>query len=139
MLDNLPNHFNIYLDLILCQIDTYSWARERDKCDMNPCEGVHRNSETARTRYIEDWEYNLIHKLAQDSGTPYLSPAMELAYLCRARRNEVFSLTRSDVTEKGVYINRTKGSLPEFTQWSPRLKEAVKNAQAINKTTHRRV
>ena len=110
----------------------YSWARERDFCSTNPCQGVRRNSEAARDRYVQDWEYQLVHKLAQQSSYPYIAVAMELSYLCRARQSEVFDLTLNDISDEGVFINRTKGSLPEVTIWTPRLRAAIQSAKAIN-------
>ena len=111
----------------------FSWAKERDMVLTNPCRGVRRNKEQARDRYIEDWEYRLVYDLAKRSGSPYLCPLMELSYLCRARKKEVINLKNVDVTEGGILIRRTKGSLPELTLYSDRLKAAIQSARNINK------
>jgi len=123
----------------------FSWAYERDLCKSNPCKGVRKNKAPSRDRYIEDYEYDLVYELAPD----YIKAMMELAYLCRARRGEVScrkqvktkheikvidtGLTVKDVNEKGVYVHRTKGSLPEVTLWTERLEAAIKLAKSINK------
>ena len=61
------------------------------------------------------------------------APAMEIAYLCRARRGEIFNLTKSDEKEEGLFIARTKGSIPEITLWNNRLRAAVELAKSHNK------
>lgn len=111
----------------------FNWGIERfDSVTANPCLGVKLNKQTARTRYIEDWEYELVLTVARSMRTPYFAPAMELAYLCRARRDEVFSLTTADEGEDGLFLKRTKGSNSEITAWTPRLKMAVSEAKKLN-------
>lgn len=120
----------------------FGWAFERDFCTSNPCRGVRKNPERSRTRYIEDWEYELVYNLALNSGTKYIAAMMEIAYLCRARRIEISERNRGidygikmnqiDKT-KGIYIHREKGSLPEWTLWSERLKDAIKLCRSINR------
>ncbi len=94
----------------------------------NPCMGVTLNSEEARTRLVTPAEYGAAHGLA----TGYLAIMMELAYLCRARRGEITALRRSDETEDGLRLVRSKGSEGEITAWSPRLRAAVDAAKAWN-------
>ena len=107
----------------------FSWGYERGHCRTNPCKGVRLNKETARTRLVE---YDLVYKIALEMKSIF-TPAMEIAYLCRARRGEIFNLTRSDEKEEGLYIARTKGSIPEITLWNDRLRLAVKLAKRHNK------
>lgn len=109
----------------------YGWAYERDIVTGNPCKGVRRNPEKSRTRLITDQEYNTL--LEETKGT-MLNPAIRIAYLCRARREEVFSLTFDKISDqKGVYVDRSKGSLPEWTSWSDELKAAIDSALKIRK------
>ena len=110
----------------------WNWALNRyENLPENPCVGVELNEETPRDRYIEDWEYELVFSVANSMRCPYFAPAMELAYLCRARRIEVFGFKNSDVREEGLYLARAKGSLAEITRWSPRLTEAHRMCQRI--------
>lgn len=106
----------------------FSWAFARDICKSNPCKGVRLNPETPRTRLVEPWEYELVYNIALEMDS-IMAPAMEIAFLCRARRIEVFNLTRADIKEDGLYIHRTKGSLPEITLWNDRLRQAVELAK----------
>jgi len=106
-----------------------SWAVEQGHLQSNPAAGVRRNREESRTRYIYDWELELVEYHAQD----YVAVMMELAYLLRARWQEVASLDRRrHILEEGVWVERTKRSESEITRWSPRLRDAVNAAQSIN-------
>jgi integrase len=104
----------------------WNWALNRyENIPENPCIGVPLNKQVPRTRYIEDWEYDLVFSTAKSMQAPYFAPAMELSYLCRARRSEVFQLSKEDLIDKGVFLNRGKGSKSEITLWTPRLHAAV--------------
>ena len=50
---------------------------------------------------------------------------MKLAYLCRLRRAEILSATRSQILEDGFDMKQTKGSSNAITLWSHRLIDAV--------------
>jgi len=103
----------------------WNWAIERDKITIpNPCERVKRNKESARTRYVSEDEYKAVYELA--AKYPYLQPAMELAYLCRMRRCEILASTRKQILPEGFDTLRAKGSRDAITEWSPRLRQAVK-------------
>lgn len=107
----------------------FSWAVEREYVERNPCKGVRLFSVQPRTRYVEDWEFDLVQGMAPD----YVAVAMELAYLMRARRGEVLALKREHVTEKGIFLQRSKASESEVTLWTDRLTDAHKAACAINR------
>ncbi|WP_299945874.1 hypothetical protein [uncultured Microbulbifer sp.] len=110
----------------------FNWGRQRlSPVKFNPCEGVTRNKETSRDRYIEDWEYALVYQVAASMRTPIFAPAMELAYLCRARRGEVFAFTELDIQRQGLYLRRGKGSKNEITAMSDRLQAAIANCRQI--------
>lgn len=107
----------------------WNWARARDIVILpNPCVGVDKNAEVRRDRYVTDAEFDAIYKRA--TGAWYLRPAMELAYLCLLRLNEVLGLTWADVSDEGVRCARLKGSRTTHVTWSPRLREAVDQCKA---------
>lgn len=111
----------------------FTWGEERYPIvKSNPCAGVRRNKEESRDRFIEDWEYAVTYACAESMRNPIFAPAMELAYLCRARRDEIFSLTERNLKKDGVHLIRGKGSDDEITAWSPRLREAIAEAKRIN-------
>jgi integrase len=98
-------------------LEWYDWLNE------NPCKGVKLNPEKSRTTYITDAQYEA--KLALCSPRSFLPLAMELAYLCRLRANEVYAIKREHIEERGLRVFRGKGSLGELTLWTPRLRAAV--------------
>jgi integrase len=103
----------------------WNWAANRyEHIPENPCVGVELNTETARTRYVEPQEYAAIHALT--SG--WVTWAMELAYICRARRMEILSLRVSDILPEGLRLERGKKSKGEITKWTPRLRAAIAGA-----------
>ncbi len=111
----------------------FSWGEERyPVVTTNPCKGVRKNSEASRTRYIEDWEYYVTYCCAVSMRNPMMALAMEISYLCAARRYEVFSLTSKNVRKEGIWLQRGKGSEDEITRWSDRLREAVEGCRQIN-------
>lgn len=110
----------------------YSWARQYiDEVTENPCVGVDLNKESPRDRYITHDEYDLVYKIAKAGNVKYIPIAMELAYLCRARLNEILAMIHSDILEQGVYLRRGKGSESEVTEWTPRLRQAVNEAMQL--------
>lgn len=105
----------------------YSWAVERDMAKANPCSSVTRNREQARTRYITDDEYALVYDLAPT----YIKAAMEIAYLCMARRQDALNLVKSNLLEKGIYIRQGKTGKQQIKLWSERLVAAIELATSI--------
>lgn len=100
----------------------YSWGCERDLVSSNPCKSVKRNKKGKRKHYVEDVDYNKALELASPD---YLSLFMELAYLCRLRKNEVLKLTRAAIKDEGLLVDRGKGSKGSLITWTPRLQDVV--------------
>lgn len=112
----------------------WNWGSQRYKQvpEANPCAGVKLNKETARTRYVEDWEYQLVQDIIlKTTRSPYLAVMMEIAYLCRARCSEVRNLKESDIQGDTLRLVRGKGSTGELTRISPRLREALDQASTL--------
>jgi integrase len=111
----------------------WNWGLQRYATvpDPNPCLGVDLNKEEARDRYVTDEEYTIGYSVAKSMRVPYFAPAMELAYLCRARRVEVFGLTEDDCLPEGIHLRRTKGSRGEIVRWVPRLQAAIAACRSI--------
>ena len=111
----------------------WNWASQRfeNVPEKNPCIGVSLNKERPRDRYVDNKDYNLVYNVALGMRVPFFAYAMELAYLCRARRSEVFAFTLDDVLDEGLLLRRSKGSMDEITLWTPRLKAAVAGCRTI--------
>lgn len=109
----------------------FAWAYERDKLPKNPAKGVRRNTETPRSLYVTDAMYSAVYEKA---GSPwYIRPAMEIAYICRARKSEVLGLTLNDCLPEGLRIRRLKGSKTNVIRWSPRLRAAVDTCRSLDR------
>jgi integrase len=111
----------------------FGWGYERNIVTVNPVLGIKKHKEKPRSRYIEDWEFDLVYKIALESSYPWVAPMMEIAYLCRMRAIEVRSLTESDLLKEGLFVERRKDSMNEITKWSPRLRKAVSDAISLRK------
>ena len=109
----------------------WNWALERDLVNLpNPCGGVRRNPESPRGRYVTDTEYEAVYTLA-GNGPPYIRPMMELAYLCRMRKGEILRSNKKDIQFDGFNTRRMKGSRDSITEWSDRLRMAIKAVDAL--------
>lgn len=109
----------------------WSWARERYQVPVNPCAEVRPNKETPRSHYIEHSEFRQARKLAP----LWLALAMDLSYICRARRGEVLALTYDDVASDGLLLRRSKGSSSELTLWTPSLRKVIEESRDLPAST----
>lgn len=111
----------------------FGWLREQNaNIELNPATGIKKFKEESRAVYIEDDAYDKLLKAAFVSSRPYLAPAMEIAYLCGLRRHEVIKLDMEDITDKGLFIRRGKGSKNEITEISERLQKAIDYAISLH-------
>ena len=104
----------------------WNWAEERHSIPPNPCSNVTPNDESPRDRYIEHAEY----QEALGHAPPWLKIAMELAYICRARRAEVLALTYDDFIDGDLYLERSKKSQSEITN-HPRISELIEMSKSL--------
>lgn len=109
----------------------FSWGLELGYMQENAAQGVKKNAQPPRDNYVLDRDYGLALSFAPD----WLHAAMEIAYLCRARRGEVLGMPVTAVIDEGLLIKRSKGSKSEIIRWSTRLRAAVDRAKAHNRTT----
>ncbi|WP_221794596.1 site-specific integrase [Oceanobacter mangrovi] len=110
----------------------FSWAKERNIVKDNPVRDVKKFPESPRDRYVEDWEYDLVYRVALTTAYPWIAPMMEIAYLCRMRSQEIRHLaTDRHLLPEGIFVERGKGSSNEITLWSERLEKAVKLAEEL--------
>ena len=94
---------------------------------LNPTKDVPKFEEVSRDFYVTDELYRKVRR----TFPPFYRAAMEIAYQCRAREIEIFSITEDDLLTEGIYIKRTKGSIPEITLWNRRLRAAVKMIRKV--------
>lgn len=104
----------------------FSWGYERGKVTGNPCRGVKKFPEKARSRYITDAEYDAVYRHADDT----LKAVMEISYCCAARVSDVLALTREQELPEGIYIKQGKTGKEQIKGWTDRLRRAVELAKS---------
>lgn len=136
-----PKHVRQYMDLRGKKSKTqanrekaffsrvFRWAYERGRVDRNPCKGVKQFKEQARDRYVTDEEYNAVYRHANDA----VKVAMEISYLCAARKGDVLALRLHDIREGGLFIKQGKTGVKQVKLWTPRLLRAIELAKSIGK------
>lgn len=105
----------------------YRYGYERGMCKGNPCKGVRKFKEKARTRYVTDIEYQALY----DAADPVVKVAMELAYMCCARQQDVLSMRTSQLLERGIFIAQSKTGVEQIKLWTPRLRAAITLAKSL--------
>lgn len=106
----------------------FRWAFERGKVKRNPCQGVRQFKEKARTRYITDQEYQAVY----DCARPPVRVAMEISYLCAARKGDVLVMRWDQVGDQGITIQQGKTAKIQIKAWSPRLRAAIGQAKQLS-------
>jgi integrase len=82
----------------------YRHAMRWGWCQSNPCQGVRRNKETARDRYVDDQELNTAIELAPRE----LGLAMQFAYLTALDLSDMLALKHSDIVDyQGTRVIRS--------------------------------
>lgn len=116
MLDQIqPVHVSQYLDKRSAKVSAnreiavlsiiWNWARGKGITDKaNPCVGIERNPESARTRYVTTKEFNDVWEKA----SPELQDAMDLALLTSQSPSDILRLTRNDIREGVLWMSRRK-------------------------------
>ena len=72
-------------------------------------------------RYVSDEAYWFVY----NQFPPYWQAIMELSYILRSRVGELATICMEDILDDGLYYERSKGSNPEITLWTDRLRKAV--------------
>jgi len=105
----------------------YRWAYERGYAKGNPTKGVRQFKEVTRDRYITHEEYNALFSVS----CCVVRIAMELAYLCCARQNDVLDMKKSQLMAEGILIKQSKTSVAQIKGWSDRLTETINMARGL--------
>jgi integrase len=135
-----PHHVRQYMDLrgLKSRVQAnrekaffsrvYRWAYERGMVKSNPCQGVRQYKEKARDRYVTDVEYQAVYERANLA----VQVAMEISYLCAARKGDVLKLTFADVLDEGLFIQQGKTGVKQIKEWTPRLRAVIDRARSIS-------
>lgn len=116
MLDQItPRHVKQYLARRSAKISAnreiavlsiiWNWARgEGLTAGANPCNGIDRNPESSRTRYVTDEEFRAVYA----AGDHVLQDAMDLLLQTSHNPTDVLRLTRQDMADGTLWVRRGK-------------------------------
>ena len=114
----------------------FNWGKARGFVTIpNPCSSVKKIKVKTAARYIKDDEYVSFHNFLEKRH-PMLLAAMEIAFLCAARKGDILRLTRDDITEEGLLICQSKTGKEQVKLWNNRLRAAVDLALSIQHKSH---
>ncbi|MBA0161168.1 tyrosine-type recombinase/integrase [Pectobacterium versatile] len=105
----------------------YRWGYERGLVKGNPTKGVRQYKEVSRDRYITHDEYQALYSVAPD----VVKIAMELAYLCCARQNDILEMKKGQILSDGILIKQSKTAVAQIKAWSQRLESAIELAKVL--------
>lgn len=105
----------------------FRWGYERGLVKINPCQGVKQFKEKARDRYITDREYMALYQ----ASPLIVQIAMELAYLCCARQQDILALRKDKLMDAGIYIKQGKTGKSQIKGWSDRLHKVINMANEL--------
>ena len=97
--------------------------------ENNPCRDVKKFSEKPRDRYVEDWEYAAVLRIAP----PLVRAAMEITAVTGMRQADILALKWSDLRDDGIPITQQKTRKKQIFEWSPRLRAAIEELKAIDR------
>ncbi|MFW5972393.1 MAG: tyrosine-type recombinase/integrase [Bacteroidota bacterium] len=110
----------------------YAQAYELGLVASNPCTGVRRNSERARSRYVTDDEFQAVKELAD----PWFRAVLDLAYITALRRGDLVEIRRSQITEKGLEIDHRKTLWSAGIRMSDALRSVIDELRSVAKSEY---
>lgn len=102
----------------------YNHGMRIRSCATNPCRGVRRNVEKARTYYVEDEEFRPRLRRAP----PAYRHLLWAAYLTGFRQKDLRNVTRDDLLPAGLRVRQSKDGKHEIRLWSESLRKVVRRA-----------
>lgn len=108
--------------------------------EVNPFDGVEKLATKKTSRYVTDYEIDLVVRVGRKLGSSRLivALAMKTAYLCVRRSVEVRALTRDQIKEEGIVwtgAKRQKGQDEQrgMIEWSPELRATIDESLAVKR------
>lgn len=87
----------------------WNWGRDTGRTSLpNPCEGVRRNKEAGRDRYVTDEELQAVW----DAADAPLRDALDLYHLTGQRVGDVLRMSLTDVREGCLWLRQRKTGRP---------------------------
>lgn len=100
----------------------FNYAMRKGLAASNPCPGVRRNKEKPSKVLIESKSLSA----AIDRAPPHMARLMAFDYLTGVRMTEAIDLEVSAVTPAGIAFVESKTGKPRLIEWSPVLRELVR-------------
>jgi integrase len=104
----------------------YEFAMRQGWANGNPCQGVRRNKERPRSRYVEDAEFLEAFEAAPEP----LQDVLAVALLTGLRQGDVRALKREALTAAGIEVTESKTGKKKVIGWSDALSFFVRRALA---------
>lgn len=83
----------------------WNYAREWGLTDEpNPCRGMHKNPEQPRDNYVDDEVWQAVY----GKGERDLRDAMDMAYLCGQRPDDVVNITQRQIVNDALMVRQGK-------------------------------
>lgn len=101
------------------------WARNRGHVQFNATDGVERNREIPRDRYVTDEEFRVVY----EAQPPALQDLMMIIYLTGLRINDVLNLRFADCFDEWLYASEGKTGKKVRFLWSDELKAVVERSR----------
>lgn len=87
----------------------WNWGRDTGRTSLpNPCEGVRRNKETGRDRYVTDEELQAVWEVADEP----LRDALDLYHLTGQRVGDVLRMSLGDIRDGCIWLRQRKTKKP---------------------------
>ncbi len=105
----------------------FSYAVRWGLASDNPCRLVKRNPESPRDRYVEDWEYQFVYKMA----SPMIQIAMDVARMTGLRQGDIVRLKLTDVKDMGLHVHTGKTKKRMIYELTPELEAVIARSRSI--------
>ena len=106
---------------VACLASVIEWGRRQGWIDSNPCQGVRRNRERSRQRYVTHRELGQALKRT----TPEFRDFMLAGYFTGFRQGDLRALRRTDLSAKGIKMSESKTGKQVAMRWSKPLRACV--------------
>ncbi|MEX2125461.1 MAG: tyrosine-type recombinase/integrase [Woeseia sp.] len=104
----------------------YNWGMRKGYVPHNPCRGVRRNRERARTRYVSNAEL----RDALSRAAPAFRLLLEAAYLTGLRQGDLRRIRQAQARKEGLLLQESKRGKQILVRWSDALRLVVADAMA---------
>lgn len=136
------DHIAAYLDAALdakrgiranrevsCLSSAYSLVAMRKRlARVNPCYGVRRNTESARTHYVEGVD---LRRFTRMFAPRWMRCYIILKHLIGLRQGDMLRLTRHSITDRGIEVTLSKTGKKMRFRWTWALRIVVKAILAL--------